>query len=322
MLEFRGAATDNRARTPSSEIEGEFMLLRFTLIVTLCGLPMNLARLVAAEPSETVFLWPNGAPHEPQNSPPEGTEPQREGDTTIRIKDVSSPTLAVYRPAKEKDCGAAVVICPGGGYRILAYNKEGTEVAEWLNTLGVTGIVLKYRVPVREGRERFDAPLEDAQRALGVVRHRASEWGIDPQRIGILGFSAGGHLAATASNQFAKRTYEPIDAADAVSCKPDFAVLIYPAYLVDKQTLKTSPEVTPSTATPQTFIAMTEDDGVGVEGALMYYLGLKQNKVSGEMHLYPVGGHGYGLRPSDKLVSTWPARAADWLRSRGLLEKK
>jgi acetyl esterase/lipase len=253
--------------------------------------------------------------------PPESTEPMRAGDSTIRVKDVSSPTLSMYRPAKDKDCGAAIVICPGGAYRILAFNKEGTEVAEWLTTLGVTGIVLKYRVPVRAGRERYAAPLEDAQRAVGLVRHRASEWGIDPQRIGILGFSAGGHLAATASNQFAERTYEPVDAADAVNCKPDFAVLIYPAYLADKQTLELAPEVKPSADTPPTFIAMTEDDGVGVEGALAYYLALKRNKIPGEMHLYPTGGHGYGLRPSEHAVSTWPARTADWLRSRGSVPK-
>lgn len=296
-------------------------MLRITLVVVACWLALVVGTLPAAEPSETIVLWPNGAPHEPKDPPSEGTEPMREGDTTIRVKDVSSPTLAVYRPAKDKDCGAAVVICPGGGYRILAYNKEGTEAAEWLNTLGVTAFVLKYRVPVRAGRERHAAPLEDAQRAVGLVRHRASQWGIDPQRIGILGFSAGGHLAATASNNFVKRTYEPVDDADRTSCKPDFSVLIYPAYLVDKQTLVVSPEVKPSADTPPTFIAMAEDDGVGVEGPLFYYLGLKQNKVPAEMHLYPTGGHGYGLRPSEHLVLTWPARAADWMRSRGLLKK-
>lgn len=297
------------------------MSLRLFLAVLISTFVVGISAAGAAAPSETIVLWPNGAPHEPKDFAAEGTAPARPGDTTIRVTNVSSPTLAVYRPAKEIDCGAAVVICPGGGYGILAYNKEGTEVAEWLNTIGVTGIVLKYRVPARKDRARHDAPLEDAQRAVGYVRHRASQWGIDPQRIGILGFSAGGHLAATASNTFDKRTYEPIDDADRASCKPDFSVLIYPAYLVDKKTNELSPENKVTKETPPTFIAMAEDDGVGVEGPLFYYLALKQNKVPAEMHLYPTGGHGYGLRPSQHLVSTWPARVADWMKSRGLLTK-
>lgn len=291
-----------------------FLIVSFVAAVgggSLCG----------AEVGEPIVLWPEGAPNEKGDIGPEGAQPGKPGDNTIRLGNVTRPTLTVFRPAKEKDTGAAVIVCPGGGYNILAFNKEGTEVAEWFNTLGVTAFVLKYRVPSRKDRERFAAPLEDAQRAVGLVRHRASEWGLDPKRIGILGFSAGGHLAATASNQFGKRTYRPIDAADAESCRPDFAMLIYPAYLVDKKTNVVSAEVTVSAETPPTFIAMTEDDGVGVEGPLFYYLALKQAKVKAEMHLYPVGGHGYGLRPSENLVSTWPARAADWMQASGLLTK-
>lgn len=298
------------------------MSSRLSFAALLCLISSVAVPAWSAEPTETVVLWPNGAPHEPKDAPPEEIEPAKPGDTTIRVKNVSSPTLGIYRPAKDKDCGAAVIICPGGGYGKLAFNKEGTEVAEYLNTLGVTGIVLKYRVPARKDRARHDAPLEDAQRAVGYVRHRASEWGIDPNRIGILGFSAGGHLAATSSNTWERRTYEAIDDADRASCKPDFAVLIYPAYLVDKKTNEISPEIKVTKDTPPTFIAMAEDDGVGVEGPLFYYLALKQNKVSAEMHLYPTGGHGYGLRPSEHLVSTWPARLADWMKSRGLLAKK
>jgi acetyl esterase/lipase len=298
------------------------MSSRLFLVVLIGLLGLGGSSAGAAEPNETIVLWPNGAPHEAKDFPAESTEPAKPGDSTIRVTNVSSPTLAVYRPAKEIACGAAVVICPGGGYGKLAYNKEGTEVAEWLNTIGVTGIVLKYRVPARKDRARHDAPLEDAQRAVGYVRHHASKWGLDPQRIGILGFSAGGHLAATTSNTYDNRTYEPIDEADNTSCKPDFSVLIYPAYLIDKKTNEVSPELPVTKDTPPTFIAMSEDDGVGVEGPLFYYLALKQNKVPAEMHLYPTGGHGYGLRPSEHLVSTWPARVADWMKSRGLLEKK
>jgi acetyl esterase/lipase len=272
-----------------------------------------------ASADEPILLWPGLAPGEKADGAAT-VDPPREGDSTIRVTNVTQPEITVYRPAAEKDTGAAVVICPGGGYARLAYNKEGTEVAEWLNTIGVTGVVLKYRCPVRNGRSRHEAPLQDVQRALGIVRSRASEWKLDSKRIGVLGFSAGGHLAACASNNFDKRTYDRIDAADDVSCRPDFAVLIYPAYLVDKQNVL-SPELPVSSNTPPTFIAMTEDDGVRVECGLFYYFFLKQAGVKAEMHLYPVGGHGYGLRPSANTVSTWPARVADWMNASGLLAK-
>jgi len=254
--------------------------------------------------------------------PAEAPLPPKNNDNIIRLGNVSAPELAIYKPAADKANGAAVVICPGGGYNILAYNHEGTEVAEWLNTLGVTGIVLKYRVPVRKDRAaRHDAPLEDVQRALGVVRHRAGEWGLDANRIGVLGFSAGGNLAALASTNYEKRTYEAIDEADKVSCRPDFSILIYPAYLVDKQDVLQK-ELAINDKTPPTFIAITQDDGVRVEGPLHYYLALTKAKVKAEMHIYPIGGHGYGLRPSKNDVSTWPARAGDWLKTIGMLQKK
>jgi acetyl esterase/lipase len=290
----------------------------FALVSMVVGL--DAVALRAAELKE-LAIWPGKAPGETVELPPEAPQPARPGDNTVRIGNVSSPTLTVFPAPKDKATGAAVIICPGGGYNILAFNKEGTEVAEWLNTIGVTGIVLKYRVPKRPDRERHAPMLEDAQRAISLVRHRASEWGIDPARIGILGFSAGGHLAATASNNFGKRTYAKVDAADDVSCRPDFAVLIYPAYLVDKEN-KLPPELPVSKDTPPTFIAMTEDDGVRVECGLFYYLAMKEAKVPAEMHLYPTGGHGYGLRPSEHLVSTWPARAGEWLKTVGVLEKK
>lgn len=298
--------------------------MRFLRLLTLCPVFMAAAfmtfPLAAAEP-EQVRLWPAAAPGEKGDLPPEAPQAAKPNDTTIRLGNVSDPTITIFRPAADKANGAAVVICPGGGYSILAFNKEGTEVAEWFNSIGVTGILLKYRVPKRLERERHEAPLQDVQRAVGMVRHRASEWGLDPARIGVLGFSAGGHLAAASSNNFGKRTYPAVDAADEVSCRPDFAVLIYPAYLVDKEN-KLAPELPVSKDTPKTFIAMTEDDGVRVECALFYYLALKQAKVPAEMHVYPTGGHGYGLRPSEHVVSSWPARAADWMKSIGVLEKK
>ncbi len=267
---------------------------------------------------EVIRLWPKGAPGEKGDI---GEEKETTSNKITRVSNVTQPTLTIFRPPADKDTGTAVVICPGGGYSILAYDLEGTEIAEFFNSIGVTGIVLKYRVPARKGLPRHEPPLQDAQRALGLVRHRARELGIHPDRIGVLGFSAGGHLAATLCNNFEKRTYEPIDDADKVSCRPDFNVLIYPAYLVDKDD-KLAPELKVTAKTPRTFIAITQDDPVRVECALLYYLALVKAKVPSELHIYPTGGHGYGLRPSKNTVSTWPKRLEDWMRSQGLLEPK
>jgi len=273
-------------------------------------------------------LWPGTAPGETGDIGPEQEMPLRPGDTTIRISNVTRPTLEVFLApaAKNQNESAAVLVCPGGAYSILAYNKEGTEVAEWLNSIGVTAVVLKYRVPARKGRPRFEAPLQDAQRALGMIRQRAQAktWPIAPDRIGVLGFSAGGHLSAALSNPNPQRTYPRVDDADDVSCRPDFALLIYPAYLVDTKsgTNTLAPEVQVRPETPPTFLVQTEDDAVKVECSLFYYLALKQAKVPAEMHLYAEGGHGYGLRPSAQTVSTWPARAEEWFKARGLLAPK
>ncbi len=282
---------------------------------------------LAAAPAAPIPLWPKEAPGEKGGLGEEKDTTGAKGGlvagkSVIRLGNVSQPTLTIYRPTKDKDTGAAVIICPGGGYNILAYDLEGSEICEWLNSIGVTGVLLKYRVPKRPGLEKHTAALQDAQRAVGLVRSRATEFGLDPKRIGILGFSAGGHLAAAACNNFDKRTYEPVDDADKASCRPDFAFLIYPAYLtVKEQGDKVSPELPITANTPQTFLAMTQDDGVRVESALFYYLALKQAKVPAELHLYPTGGHGYGLRPSTHGVTTWPKRAEEWMAARGLLTK-
>jgi acetyl esterase/lipase len=298
-------------------------LLLFTLLAA-CSWSTK-AR--SANAPEAIALWAKGAPGEKGDVDEEKVLPNKSGDTITRVTNVTKPTIAIYRPPADKDTGTAVVICPGGGYSILAMNLEGTEVAEWLNTLGVTGIVLKYRVPVRKGQERYAAPLQDAQRALGLVRHRAKEWGLNPERIGVLGFSAGGHLAATLSTNYDKRTYELVDEADKTSCRPDFTLLIYPAYLVvptgtpqEKDKGPLAPELRITAQTPRTFLVYTEDDRV--ENGLFYYLALKNAKVPAEMHLYPSGGHGYGLRPSKHVVSTWPQRAEQWLRSFEVVEQK
>lgn len=295
------------------------MSLRLLSLVV-CAFASLVAGLSAAEP-EQVVLWPNGAPGVTGGEEAEKIQPMREGDPTIRIGNVTKPILEIYRPAKDKDCGAAVVVCPGGGYKILAYNKEGSEVAQWLTTIGVTGIVLKYRVPHANKEDADFAPLQDVQRAVGLVRSRATEYGLDPQKIGVMGFSAGGNLAALLSNNFSTRAYASVDDADKVSCRPDFALLIYPAYLVNKQN-ELSPRLKVTKETPPTFLAMTQDDAVRVESGLFYYLALHQAGVKMEMHLYPTGGHGYGLRPTGNVVATWPQRAADWLRATGVVPKE
>jgi acetyl esterase/lipase len=280
---------------------------------------------LAAEPAKVVELWPNGAPGEKgdigeERDMTKPTDGKVAGQPVIRIGNVSKPAIAVYRPSPDNDTGTAVVVCPGGGYSILALDLEGTEVCDWLNSIGVTGVLLKYRVPKRAGLEKHAAALQDAQRALGLVRSQAAEWHLDAKRIGILGFSAGGHLSAALCNNYGERTYPKIDPADEVNCRPDFAILIYPAYLTVKENHdQLAPEINVSSNTPPTFIAMAEDDPVRVETALFYALALKNAQVPVELHVYPTGGHGYGLRPSNNLVSTWPKRAEDWMRNRGLL---
>ncbi len=275
-----------------------------------------------------IELWPDGAPGEKVNLGEEKdtTKPADNlvaGKPLIRLGHVSKPTISIYRPPANKDTGAAVLVCPGGGYHILAMDLEGTEVCEWLNSIGVTGVLLKYRVPKRDDLERHAAPLQDAQRALGLIRQNASAWKLDPQRIGILGFSAGGHLAAVASCNYERRTYPTMDDADSQSCRPDFAVLIYPAYLtVQANGDRVAPELPITTNTPPTFIAISLDDPVRVENAMFYSLALKEAKVPVELHAYAKGGHGYGLRRTQEPVTTWPDRVTDWLRSQQLLRAK
>jgi acetyl esterase/lipase len=298
------------------------IILRIALVIAVSLLFSHPA--FAAEAAKTdsakheiVFLWPATAPGEKGDIGEEkDTSP---GSGIIRLGNVSKPTITLFRPAADKDTGAAVIVCPGGGYSILAYDLEGSEVCDWLNSIGVTGVLLKYRVPGRGG-QRHTASLQDAQRAVGIVRSRAKDWGIDPKRIGILGFSAGGHLSATASNTFDSRTYPPVDDADKTSCRPDFTILIYPAYLTEKDdSTKLAPEIKVTKQTPPAFITMTADDPVHVENAYAYGLALKRAGIPAELHIYPKGGHGYGLRPSENAVSHWPDRAADWLKGQGWL---
>jgi len=259
-------------------------------------------------------VWPGNPPGETKpiaEEKIEGTIGSR------RITNVSKPTLTVYRPAKDKDTGVAVIIAPGGGYRILAWDHEGEDVAAWLNSLGITGAILKYRVPRRP--DNPNGPLQDAQRAISLVRSKAQEWKLDPKRIGMLGFSAGGHLTAWTSTNFDKRAYEAVDAADKVSCRPDFAVVIYPGGVVDKAKEHLTPQIRVSHETPPTFITQANDDRVGPENSAVLYLALKKAGVPAELHIYATGGHGYGLRPSKNPCSEWPKRCEEWLRVQKVL---
>jgi acetyl esterase/lipase len=277
---------------------------------------------------QPIPLWPGVAPgekgdigEEKDTTKPDPKVPPEKYVT--RLGNVSKPMLTVFRPPADKATGAAVVVCPGGGYSILAYDLEGTEICNWLNSNGVTGVLLKYRVPARKGLERYTAPLQDVQRAIGLVRQNATDWGIDPKRVGVLGFSAGGHLAAAVSTNYTTRTYPEVDEADKQSCRPDFTVLIYPAYLTTKDDLsKLAPEIKVTKETPPAFIVQTQDDPVKVENAYTYALALKNAKVPAELHVYANGGHGYGLRPAGHSVTTWPARCAEWMGAMGWLKRQ
>lgn len=294
-----------------------------TRTVLLCGLVLVMACVTAraAEPAP-MNLWPGKAPGEADDSAPEQVEHSKPGQPTyVKVTNVTRPTLTVFRPDKEKNTGVAVVVCPGGGYSALMMDYEGEDVARWLNTLGVTGVVLKYRVPARRGVPRYLPALQDAQRAMSVVRSRAKEWDLDPARVGMLGFSAGGHLTAAASTNFDKRVYDSVDAADQVSCRPDFAVVIYPGGVVEKGKDQLSPEIRVSGQTPPTFIVQATDDRVNPENSVFLYLALKRANVPVEMHLYAAGGHGFGLRPGDRPANAWPQRCAEWLASQGLLKR-
>ncbi len=297
----------------------------FLCLISMASLAVFPSMLLAQE-HKSMSLWPKGAPGEKGEIGAEVdmTKPGEDaaGKRIIRLGNVTEPTLTVYKPVAGMDTGAAVVVFPGGGYSILAMDLEGSEICEWFNSIGVTGILVKYRVPSKPESPRGTAPLQDAQRAIRLARAHSTEWHINPARIGVMGFSAGGHLAAMLSNNFGKLAYEAVDAADQSSARPDFAMLIYPAYLTtDKELTTISPALPVSANTPRTFLVQAEDDGIPVENSLVYYRALKSVKVPVEMHLYPAGGHGYGLRSPVAPLNTWPKRAEEWLRASGFLAK-
>jgi acetyl esterase/lipase len=277
-------------------------------------------------------IWPGAVPDAGPLPGPEyaRTDPQSliAGKPVVAIGNVSQPTMTVYAP-KGKNTGAAVVVFPGGGFQILAMDLEGTEVCDWLTSSGITCVLLKYRVPsapyvwqcdCRPHNLSIPVPaLEDAQRTVRLVRFHAAQWRIDPHRIGVLGFSAGGYLVAQASTNFNRRLYAPTDAADRESSRPDFAVAVYPGHLAtDAHAL--NPKVPVSRETSPTFLVQAEDDNVdGVKQSLVYYAALQSSGVPVEMHLYAQGGHAFGLRPTQLPITGWPRLAEAWLRTIGIV---
>ena len=271
----------------------------------------------------TVRLWPGEPPDEVGDIGEEKLNlPEKEGGV-VRLANVTRPSLTVCRPKGAEGDTPAVLVCPGGGYHILALDLEGTEIVQWLNSLGVTGVLLKYRVP----RRQHDFPkhhhaVQDGQRAMGLIRENAEEWGIDPDRVGILGFSAGGNLSITVCNNYSERLYEPVDAADEESCKPDFAVPIYPAYLTEKngqtfgqiQDLQHPDKMSPE-STPPTFIAISQMDRF-MPGGLSYFRTLTEADVPAELHVYEGGSHGGGTRAYP--FRTWTKECARWMDDHGL----
>jgi acetyl esterase/lipase len=280
---------------------------------------MQVAALRADPLAAPVRLWPGTAPGERGAIAAEEAKTNAAGKVTS-LTNVSEPTLTIY-PAAGKSTGVGIVVAPGGGYRNLAWDHEGDQLGRWFSEHGIAAFVLKYRVPRREHDPDDKLPLMDAQRAMGLVRAHAKEWGVQPQKLGFLGFSAGGHLTAHLSNNFDRRAYDPVDAADQQSCKPDFAVLIYPGGLIRRES--TSGElragVQPGSQTPPSFVVVASDDKGSFESSVRYFAAAREAGVKSELHVYTAGGHGFGIRPQAGKASSWTERCLEWLQTIGVL---
>lgn len=278
----------------------------------------------ALEPSQTIKVWPDGVQGPVNDTAPERVLPVAPGTKQVmRVEGVTDPTLLVFPAPKDKACGTAVIICPGGGFSKVVPDLEGSEIAENLNALGVTAFVLKYRTSPAKAADPQLGPVMDAQRSMSLVRARAAEFGLKTDRIGMLGVSAGGQVAVIATSNHAKRLYEGKIDADKISCRPDFLALVYPWKIQDSgDATKLRADIRVDATMPPVFIAHAMDDpGAKVEGSLLLLLQLKENKIPAEAHLYAKGGHGFGLRPAAVPCPTdWPQRFAQWLEVSGLLK--
>lgn len=260
-----------------------------------------------AQTKDTIYLWPGKVPgeSEPKHDPLQTSNTR---GNVIRLTDVTNPALIVFEPDASINNGTGIIVCPGGGYNILAIDLEGYEVAEWLNKLGFTAFVLQYRVPNKK-----EGALNDIQRAIRVVRNSVASWNLNPDKLGVLGFSAGGSLCARASTRFNINSYNTIDSIDLTSCRPDYSILIYPAYLDKGENRSLTPELLIDNNTPPMFIFGTADDRFG-NSSLVMAAALRDNNIPVELHLLPSGGHGYGLRPGNIAAETWPLLAETWLK--------
>jgi acetyl esterase/lipase len=272
----------------------------------------------AAE-GEVITLWPGEAPGEKAGEVGEEglMEPLPNQKQVKRRTNVTKPRMTVHEPKGDKRTDAAVIIFPGGAYNILADEHEGTMVADWLNGLGITAFVLRYRVPRRKGKPMYEPALQDAQRAIRLVRQNAAKWKINPDKIGVIGFSAGGHLGAMASTAYDRAMYPSVDAADKLSAKPNASILIYPAYLAEKGALVEDVKITKET--PAAFLVHAHNDPLSSESSVYYYLALKKFGTPAELHVYTKGGHGYGMMDDGLPTNQWPARCGDWLKVMGWL---
>ena len=259
-----------------------------------------------SQKNDIIYLWPGKVPGEIKEKQTPTIAPSK-NDNVLRLSEVTNPAIEVYLPDPTNNNSSAIIVCPGGGYSILAYNLEGTEVASWFNNLGFTVFVLQYRIP-----DKKEGALQDVQRAMRIVRNNASKWNIDSEKIGVMGFSAGGSLSARASTLFNKKTYSPVDKADSLSCKPSFTMLIYPAYLDQGSNQTLTHELQLSKEVPPIYIFQTADDSYG-NSALVMAGALRNAKLPVELHFMANGGHGYGLRPGNLAAETWPILAEQWL---------
>ena len=266
-----------------------------------------------SQKKETIYLWPGKVPGELKEKQEPVPDPARKANE-VRFAEVTNPVVEVYLPDPSVNNGSGVIVCPGGAYRILSYDKEGTEIASWLNKLGYAAFMLQYRIPNKQ-----EGALQDAQRSVRIVRKNAAKWKVDPEKIGIMGFSAGGSLSARTSTLFNKKTYSPVDEVDSLSCRPAFAMLIYPAYLDQGPDKTLTPELQLTKETPPIFIFQTADDQYG-NSALVMAGALRDAKLPVELHILPTGGHGYGLRPGKPAPESWPLLAEKWLN--GILQVK
>jgi len=278
--------------------------MRYLIIIAL----ILFSQEIYSQKNEIIKLWPGKVPGEAKEKMPPKMDTPR-NDNVVRYAEVTDPAIEVFLADPAKNNNGAVIVCPGGAYKILAYDKEGTEIAAWLNKLGYNAFVLQYRIP-----DKKEGALQDAQRAVRIVRSHASKWNINPGKVGIMGFSAGGSLSARTGTMFMNKTYNPVDISDSLSCRPSFALLIYPAYLDLGPNKSLTPELTLSRDTPPVFIFQTADDPYG-NSALVMASSMRDAKLPVELHLMPAGGHGYGLRPGKPAPETWPLLAEKWLKS-------